>query len=580
MLQAVFTKNVNKIEVSGLTQWNRGQELEVTIPDLPESFEAHFSYKGAGTAYVVDATGKDGTAVISIPNIIFTQSKDAVCWIYYTDGDSGETVKTIYLPIEAREKPSDYVYTEYEVLSYKSLEERIKALEKGGASDDAIAQAVSAWLEENPIQSGATEAQAKQIQENATNIGKLQDTMNDLTAKGLPSDFVNSLCDILSETLQGTDQTANIQLLRDNYGTGSGGDDSGEGDDSGGDTPITTYTVTYNLDGYTSSNAQTEVTSDNAYYETILTLESGNDAGNITVTMDGVDVTSDVLTDSYILISQVTGDIVITAKAISLIDVPMVAHAGGRLSYVYRYPELIADGNEEVTYTCYAHYTTEVFEEDAEVAITITNNTDADVSLSKCFYGEIEIPQVDFNKSAVNISKAKPFTGTVPANGSLIVKYTVSAGRKAVITHDGTQFTFTAKASTGTKPDSDGWTPYSAELFNTGLVMEWYEGADDTTELIKSDWSVASYVSPVLSAGVYQVAMYGNSTDGAFNRCGVYDGVTNNKVYNVFAFNNVIPMDKMLISTGEITVPEGCRLVAKQSTATLAGMTVYYRKVA
>lgn len=187
MLQAVFTKNVNKIEVSGLTQWNRGQKLEVTIPDLPESFEAHFSYKGAGTAHVVEATGKDGTAVISIPNIIFTQSKDAVCWIYYTDGDSGETVKTIYLPIEEREKPSDYVYTESEVLSYKSLEERIKALEKGGASDDAIAQAVSAWLEENPIQSGATEAQAKQIQENATNIGKLQATVNDkLDSSKLP----------------------------------------------------------------------------------------------------------------------------------------------------------------------------------------------------------------------------------------------------------------------------------------------------------------------------------------------------------------------------------------------------------
>lgn len=179
MLQAVFTKNVNKIEVSGLTQWDRGRELEVTIPDLPESFEAHFSYKGACTAYVVEATGTDGTSVIPIPNIILTQRKDAVCWIYYTDGDSGETVKTIYLPIEAREKPSDYVYTESEVLSYKSLEERIKALEKGGASDDAIAEAVQAWLEENPIPSGATEAQAKQIQENTTNINELQATVND-----------------------------------------------------------------------------------------------------------------------------------------------------------------------------------------------------------------------------------------------------------------------------------------------------------------------------------------------------------------------------------------------------------------
>ena len=210
MLQAVFTKNVNKIEVFGLTQWDRGRELEVTIPDLPESFEAHFSYKGAGTAYVVDATGKDGTAVISIPNIILTQSKDAVCWIYYTDGDSGETVKTIYLPIEAREKPSDYVYTESEVLSYKSLEERIKALEKGGASDDVIAQAVSAWLEENPIQSGATEAQAKQIQENATNIGKLQATVNDLKENGTGT--------VASSIEPATDDIPKVFLTGDAFG--------------------------------------------------------------------------------------------------------------------------------------------------------------------------------------------------------------------------------------------------------------------------------------------------------------------------------------------------------------------------
>ena len=201
MLQAVFTKNVNKIEVSGLTQWDRGRELEVTIPDLPEYFEAHFSYKGAGTAYVVEATGTDGTAVIPIPNIICTQNRDAVCWIYYTDGDSGETVKTIYLPIEAREKPSDYVYTESDVLSYKSLEERIKALEKGGASDDAIASAVAKWLEENPIESGTSDAvqyiaqtltkeQKTQARTNigaasAKEVGQLSATIEELEESGI-----------------------------------------------------------------------------------------------------------------------------------------------------------------------------------------------------------------------------------------------------------------------------------------------------------------------------------------------------------------------------------------------------------
>ena len=36
------------------------------------------------------------------------------------------------LDVEAREKPSDYVYTETEIKNYDALEKRIKALEENG----------------------------------------------------------------------------------------------------------------------------------------------------------------------------------------------------------------------------------------------------------------------------------------------------------------------------------------------------------------------------------------------------------------------------------------------------------------
>ena len=73
------------------------------------------------------------------------------------------------------------------------------------------------------------------------------------------------------------------------------------------------YTVTNNLTNVTNSNAQTEVT--DGFYSATLTVADGNVLNSITITMGGVDITDSVYGDGSILISDVTGDIVITAVA-------------------------------------------------------------------------------------------------------------------------------------------------------------------------------------------------------------------------------------------------------------------------
>lgn len=73
------------------------------------------------------------------------------------------------------------------------------------------------------------------------------------------------------------------------------------------------YTVTNNLTNVTNSNAQTEVT--DGFYSATLTVADGNVLNSITITMGGVDITDSVYGDGSILISEVTGDIVITAVA-------------------------------------------------------------------------------------------------------------------------------------------------------------------------------------------------------------------------------------------------------------------------
>jgi hypothetical protein len=77
---------------------------------------------------------------------------------------------------------------------------------------------------------------------------------------------------------------------------------------------VTTYTVTNNLTDVTNSNAQTEVTE--GFYSATLTAADGY-VINATITMGGVDITADVFTaeTGSILITEVTGDIVITATA-------------------------------------------------------------------------------------------------------------------------------------------------------------------------------------------------------------------------------------------------------------------------
>lgn len=132
MLKAIFTDGVDEITVHGLTQWDKGQTLQITHSSLPASFQVHFANKRSDTAYVVKATATNGVATVEIPNLILHHRSDAVAWVYLSDGDSGETVKTINLPIQARAKPEGYAYTEVEILDYRTLDKRIDALERGG----------------------------------------------------------------------------------------------------------------------------------------------------------------------------------------------------------------------------------------------------------------------------------------------------------------------------------------------------------------------------------------------------------------------------------------------------------------
>jgi hypothetical protein len=82
--------------------------------------------------------------------------------------------------IIGRPKPSDYVCTETEVISYAYLDKRLKDLEGEG-----LANAVAEHLKENPVEAGATKEEAAQIKQNKTDIATLDRTK--LAASELPT---------------------------------------------------------------------------------------------------------------------------------------------------------------------------------------------------------------------------------------------------------------------------------------------------------------------------------------------------------------------------------------------------------
>ena len=163
MLQAIFTNGVDEITVRGLTQWDKGQAIEINLSSLPATFQVHFSWKSYHEAYVVEATSDGWSAIVPIPNIILQKCRTAVAWVYLVEDEAGETVKTIYLPIVERAKPSDYVYTEIEIQSIANVVNKAQGFADNAAKSALEAQEAQAKAEEHAADAKASADDASDI---------------------------------------------------------------------------------------------------------------------------------------------------------------------------------------------------------------------------------------------------------------------------------------------------------------------------------------------------------------------------------------------------------------------------------
>lgn len=99
-------------------QWDKGQKVK--IPDGVPT--VHFKWGNDAVSFdVVDGWVEIAPELTQKPGNIYL-------WTYKED----HTMDAARIPVESRPKPADYIYTPTEIKTWESLDERIKALEKGG----------------------------------------------------------------------------------------------------------------------------------------------------------------------------------------------------------------------------------------------------------------------------------------------------------------------------------------------------------------------------------------------------------------------------------------------------------------
>lgn len=154
LLKEVINLTSMRVIGSPLYQWETGRQVQLFPLWGTKIDTIHFSNLGDTEALCVIPQIAEGMVIADIPNILLQSGRKIVAHSVSMSEDCFETIWESILAVHPRPKPSDYVYTETEVLEYRTLSKRIDEIEKNGVSDEQIATAVEKYLDENPVNAG------------------------------------------------------------------------------------------------------------------------------------------------------------------------------------------------------------------------------------------------------------------------------------------------------------------------------------------------------------------------------------------------------------------------------------------
>lgn len=164
-------------------QWDSDQRLIMNELDI--GCKVHFindAVEEALTVLVYESA--DGEHICDVPNILLTSEDNIKVYAYIEDSQGNRTVKEKTITVKRRGKPSEYIYTETEVVSYKALEDRVNALEDMGGVSVLVKQEIDAH-KEDPDAHGITDM----LNDNYYTKDEVNERLNDLGDSGITPDI-------------------------------------------------------------------------------------------------------------------------------------------------------------------------------------------------------------------------------------------------------------------------------------------------------------------------------------------------------------------------------------------------------
>lgn len=112
--------------------------------------EVHFSARFSRISLSVEVVHTEDSSYVTIPNILLQKPNDIIAYSYITNADGSYTKYDTIIPVIARPKPSGYVYEETEILTWKTLDDKIDDLRE--ISSDAVKYTEQELTDEQKIQ--------------------------------------------------------------------------------------------------------------------------------------------------------------------------------------------------------------------------------------------------------------------------------------------------------------------------------------------------------------------------------------------------------------------------------------------
>ena len=260
------------IEIIGgvLYQWDTGRSVEVTNTNASH---VHFANPGDTKAVIMELSG----STVKIPDYLFHTGKQ-LCVYAVKDGITVGT-RTFY--VQKRERPENYVYEDdqrnyiYELIqnaqtaadNATAVAQELREAKDSGefkgdpgepATDDQVAAAVEAYMEEHPVE--VPDVDMTGVVKSVNGISPDENGNVEIEAGGLSTTAANLLIEILQSAVYNANVSGKIASLKEALTSGGSGGDSGTETPDEPDVPTVTDDITVSDGVMTIISVGSEIT--------------------------------------------------------------------------------------------------------------------------------------------------------------------------------------------------------------------------------------------------------------------------------------------------------------------------------